>query len=323
MRASTPIALLLFIYFLFSTTFSSVQATELTYRLKWLFNASVAGDIYAEEMGYFEQAGLTVTIKEGGPGKNGIRELELGQADFAVASADQVILALEKGAEVVVLFQIFQVNPMQWIYRDTLPPITDLAQLKGKSIGVTFGGNDESIMNTLFAKGGIKRKDVTLEGARFDFTPFLTGEVQIWPVYRNSQGVILQKRLQAEGEDVRFLNPSAFGVNFVANSVVTSKKNFTTRPEIVHAFQSTLQKAWTEAMDPANLDKTVAAVAPRDKGNSEEIIRLQLIATEELVAAEQFGTIDKKGWLQTEKIMLQEGLIKKPVNIENWLIKHP
>ena len=74
-------------------------------------------------------------IKEGGVGINAIKELELGQADFGVASADQVIRALEKGSEVVVLFQIFQINPMQWIYRTTLPEITELSQLKGKSIG--------------------------------------------------------------------------------------------------------------------------------------------------------------------------------------------
>ncbi|MCG8617656.1 MAG: ABC transporter substrate-binding protein, partial [Desulfobacterales bacterium] len=64
---------------------------ELNYRLKWLFNTSVAGDIMAREAGFFEKAGLDVTVKEGGPEKNAIKELELGYADFGVASADQVI----------------------------------------------------------------------------------------------------------------------------------------------------------------------------------------------------------------------------------------
>lgn len=295
------------------------EARDYTYRLKWLFNASVAGDIYGVDKGYFTKAGLTVTVKEGGPGKNAIKELELGQADFGVASADQVIRALEKGAEVVVLFQIFQVNPMQWIYRKTLPEITSLSQLKGKSIGITYGGNDESIMNTLFAKGNITEDDVTIHSARFDFTPFLTGKVQVWPVYRNSQGVILKRRLQDEGEDVRFLNPADFDVNFVANSVITSKKMVETHPQIVEKFQAALIAAWTDAMDPANEENTIAAIAERDKGNNKEVIKLQLAATRELTAAKTFGAIDREAWIQTERIMLKEKQIKKPVDVQNWL----
>lgn len=300
---------------------TQADAKELTYRLKWLFNASVAGDIYAADKGYFSKAGLEVKVKEGGSGKDAIKELELGQADFGVASADQVIRALEKGAEVVVLFQIFQINPMQWIYRDTLPEITDLAQLKGKSIGITFGGNDESIMNTLFAKGGIQKNDVEIHSVRFDFTPFLTGKVQIWPVYRNSQGVILKDRLQAEGEGVRFFNPADFGVNFVANSVITSKTMIETHPDVVEKFQTALLAAWKDAMNPANQESTLAVIAARDTDNNDVIRRLQLIATRELVGVQNFGSIDTDAWIQTEQIMLKEHQIKKPVNIQNRLHK--
>lgn len=307
--------------FLVTLTAAKLPAKELTYRLKWLYNASVAGDMYAEEKGYFTKAGLSVTIKEGGPGKNAIKELELGQADFGVASADQVIIALEKGAQVVVLFQIFQTNPMQWIYRSTLPEITQIEQLKGKSIGITFGGNDESIMNTLFAMGGLTNKDVDIHSARFDFSPFLTKKVQIWPVYRNSQGVILQKRLQAEGELVRFFNPADFGVNFVANSVITSKKMMDQQPELVDAFRTALLSAWEDAMDKSNEQEAIRVIARRDKGNDTEMIKLQLDATRELVSSDQFGSIHSGDWIQTEKIMLKEGQISSPVGVEKWLYR--
>ena len=42
-------------------------AEQLTYRLKWLFNTSVVGDLYADAHGDFAAAGLDVTIKPGGP----------------------------------------------------------------------------------------------------------------------------------------------------------------------------------------------------------------------------------------------------------------
>ncbi len=294
-----------------------------SYRLKWLFNTSVAGDIYADQYDYFKKAGLDIRVKEGGPEKNAIKELELGQAHFGVASADQVIRALEKGADVVVIAQIFQINPMQWIYRTATADIKKLGDLKGKNIGVTFGGNDESILNTLLAKGKIKRNEIQLTSARFDFTPFLTEKVDIWPVYRNSQGVILEGKLAKANERVDFFNPADYGVNFVANSVVTSKKMIEKKPEVVQRFRKALLAAWTDAIDPANEEKAIAAIAERDKGNKKETIRMQLKSTRDLVAAEPFGSINIDNWKMTEEIMLREKQIKKPVHVDKVIYSQP
>src|SRR5210317_2641257 len=119
---------------------------EVNYRLKWLFNISVVGDIWADAHGNFERNGLKVTVKPGGPEKDAIKELEIGHAQFGVASADQVIRAVSKGSPIVVLAQLFQVNPLHWIYRPDKTPLKTPQDLKGKIIGITYGGNDETIM---------------------------------------------------------------------------------------------------------------------------------------------------------------------------------
>lgn len=300
------------------------KETQLNYRLKWLFNASVAGDIYANTKGYFQEAGLNVEVKEGSPEKNAINELELGYADFGVASADQVIRAIDKGADIVVIAQLFQVNPMQWIYRSDQPEIKSLKDLTGRKIGITFGGNDETIMKTLLAKGGITNDQVEIIGVRFDFTPFLKRKVEVWPVYRNSQGVILADKLAKEGEKVLFFNPADYGVNFVANSVITTRKMINERPKVAKRFLTALLKGWEAAMDSANQNEVLEAIKQLDKGTQGMIRKEQLIATKALIKplpATQIGTIDVFSWKQTETIMLKEKQIKKPVNIESYLIQ--
>ncbi len=295
---------------------------QLTYRLKWVFNASVAGDIMADAQGYFRQAGLDVKVKEGSPEKNAIKELELGYADFGVASADQVIRALDKGARVMVLAQIFQVNPMQWIYRSDRPEIKTLMDLKGRHIGITYGGNDELIMKAVLARAGLHINDVILSGVRFDFTPFLKKKVEIWPVYRNSQGVVLADKLSREGETVRFFNPAQFGISFVANSVVTSQKMVEERPLVAAAFMTALLKAWEAAMAPENEHLIVNEILKTDHINTEETIKKQIAATRDLVRPDSqapMGRIDVQAWQQTEDIMLKEKLIKQPVHIETKL----
>lgn len=323
MKKYTMIYLLLTACMLISLPAAHAEKDKLNYRLKWLFNASVAGDIWADVGGFFKDAGLSVNVKEGSPEKNAINELELGYADFGVASADQVIRALDKGADIVVIAQLFQVNPMQWIYRADQPEIKRLSDLKGRRIGITFGGNDETIMKTLFAKAGITKDDVIIFGVRFDFTPFFKKEVDVWPVYRNSQGVILKDRLAKENEQVYFFNPADYGVNFVANSVITSGDMLKESPAVVDLFLETLLKAWKAAMDLSNEAAVLKAIKQKEKGTDDKIRKKQLAATRPLIKSGpdvSIGTIDVESWKQTEEIMLREKQIKKAVHVEKRLI---
>ncbi len=296
---------------------------QLNYRLKWLFNASVVGDLYADARGFFKNEGLDVKVKPGGPERDAIRELELGHADFGVASADQVIRAVAKGAPVVVLAQFFQINPLQWIYRASKPPIKSLDDLKGRIIGITYGGNDETIMRTLLAKAKIKESEVKFFSVRYDYTPFFKGKTDIWPVYKNSQGPILTKKLEKAGEKAAFFDPAEFGVKFVANSLVTSKKMLTNNPDIVKKFTKALLNAWTKSLDPKNEENALKTLSMFDKDTPPEILKEQLKITRRLVKPKPdtiIGTIDVKAWQQTEKIMLEQKLISEPVHVEKVLM---
>ena len=322
-------ALLLLFTVLFCGTVPSDAATgqeNINYRLKWIINASVAGDIYAAEYGFFEKAGLNVNVKPGGPERDAIRELELGTAQFGVASADQVIRAVEKGASIVVVAQLFHTNPLQWIYRADELRVSSMDDLKGRQVGVTYGGNDETIMKALLAKAGMNESEISITSVRYDYTPFLRKQVDIWPVYQNTQGVYLGNKLADAGERTGFVNPSDFGVRFVANSVVTSQKMIEEQPELVEKFVTALLAAWVAALHPENLNKSIAAIAKHDKDSTAVTIQQQVEATRAMVKPTDdypIGKIDKEAWIQTEKIMLDQNLIKKAVNIEQRLRQLP
>ena len=83
------------------------------------------------------------------------------------------------------------------------------------------------------AEGGMTERDVKLFSVRYDYTPFYRHEVDLWPVYRNTQGIVIGRKMAENGEPVQFLIPSAFGVKFVANSVVTSRQMALERPDTV------------------------------------------------------------------------------------------
>jgi NitT/TauT family transport system substrate-binding protein len=299
------------------------QAQEkVVYRLKWLFNISVVGDLYAEHRGFFAAQGLDVEIKPGSPERDAIKELELGRAQFGVASADQVIRALEKGAPIVVIAQLFQKNPLQWLYRTADVTIRVPQDLKGRTIGITLGGNDETIMRALLTRYGIAQHDVDLYSVRYDYTPFYQRQVDLWPVYQNAEGIVIAGKLGQEGETVRFFNPDAFGIRFVANSIVTTRQMLQDQPETVAKFLAVLLRGWQEALDPANATLTLKTLQMFDKDTPLEILHKQLEATRKLMTPRPgtaLGTIDVAAWRQTERIMLEQRLIADPVGVENYL----
>ncbi len=320
------IALLLFFMAGWSTDNSAFAEEKVSYRLKWLFNASTVGDIYADVQGFFQKNGLDVTVKEGGPERDAIRELELGHAQFGTASADQVIRALSKGSPVVVLAQLFQVNPLQWIYRSSKFSINRISDLQGKIIGITYGGNDESIMRTLLAKGNINENSVKFFSVRYDFTPFYQRRVDVWPVYRNAQGPIIAKKLGENGEKADFFDPSAFGVKFVANSLVTSARMQEKHPETVRKFTLALLAAWEAALAPEYAEKALSILAQFDKDTPADMRNRQLELTRPMIkpsAEFRIGTIDREAWLQTEQIMLTQKLVPHTVSVEKVLMPLP
>lgn len=323
--------LLRFVYSMFLLLFmvtalpnSSRAGETVTYRLKWLRNMSTVGDIYAETHQLFSKHGLDVVIKPGGPEIDAIRELELGQAQFGVASADQVIRAVAKGAPVVVIAQLLQVNPLQWIYRPDRTDIRQLSDLVGKTIGVTFGKNDEIIMRTLLSGAHIRDSQVRLFSVRLDYTPFYSGIVDLWPVYINTQGVEIGNRLLAAGEPIAFFDPNAYGVRFVANSLITSRRMMTRDPDAVRRFRRALLSGWRQALDPANARKAIQAVQVYDVDTRMAVLEEQLVRTRQLVlphADTVLGAIDHQAWQQTEAIMLTHHQINRPVEIRKRLIE--
>ena len=300
-------------------TGSAQAAAKVTYRLKWLRNVSVVGALYAETHHLFKKAGLDVDVKAGGPERDAIRELELGYADFGAASADQVLRARAKGSPVVVIAQLFQINPLQWIYRPSDVQINKLSDLKGKVIGITYGGNDETIMRTLLAEAGISGSEVKLFSVRYDYTPFYRHKVQLWPVYRNAQGPIISAKLHKAGEKTSYFNPAQFGVKFVANSVITEARTLRERPELVRRFLSALFDGWQQALAYKNQAEAVKTLQKYDPDTPLPILEEQLKITRELVQPDPalaIGTIDDKGWEQTERIMLAQKQLPKKIDLK-------
>lgn len=288
---------------------------NIVYRLKWLLNSGAAGSLYANANGYFHAQGLSVSIRAGGVEKNAITEIEMGRAQFGVASGDQILKALEKGAPICVIAQLFQKSPICWMYYKKRNNIQSLLDLKGKTIGITFGNEDETIMKAILKKAGIHSNEVQFYSVRYDYTPFYTGKVDLWPVYRNSNGIVIQKKLESDNEEIVFFSPHDYGVQFVGNSIITTQKHANKHPELVCKFRNAIMKGWTEVLDQKNLAQAIDIIHSFDESTDRTLIEQQVKSSRDLMIPNNrpLGVINIEDWKQTEHFLRDQKIIEKSV----------
>jgi NitT/TauT family transport system substrate-binding protein len=80
--------------------------------LNWKPEPQFGGFYAAQFEGYYKANGLAVDIIEGGSGTPTIQMLLAGRVDYAIVSADEVVIAHARGGDdIVALFATYQTNP--------------------------------------------------------------------------------------------------------------------------------------------------------------------------------------------------------------------
>jgi NitT/TauT family transport system substrate-binding protein len=119
----------------------AAAADELTLQLKWVTQAQFAGYYVAKDKGFYEDAGLDVTIRAGGPDINPSQVIAAGGADVVVDWMPSALATREKGVPLVNIAQMFQRSGMQLTCRND-SGVTSTEDFPGHTLGVWFAGNE-------------------------------------------------------------------------------------------------------------------------------------------------------------------------------------
>lgn len=154
------------------TSGMAFAADEVTLQLKWVTQAQFAGYYVALEKGMYEEAGLDVIIKPGGPDVAPVQVLMGGGADVMVDWMPSALAAREQGAPVVNIAQPFKSSGMMLTcLKET--GIASPEDFPGNTLGVWFFGNEYpflSWMSTLGipTEGGDDGVEVLKQGFNVD-----------------------------------------------------------------------------------------------------------------------------------------------------------
>ncbi|MCO4317170.1 ABC transporter substrate-binding protein [Phyllobacterium sp. 21LDTY02-6] len=120
---------------------TAFAADKLTLQLKWVTQGQFAGYYVAKDKGFYEEAGLEVEIKPGGPDVAPPQVIAGGGADVVVDWMPSALATREKGLPLVNIAQPFKRSGMMLTCRKETG-ITKPEDFKGKTLGVWFGGNE-------------------------------------------------------------------------------------------------------------------------------------------------------------------------------------
>jgi NitT/TauT family transport system substrate-binding protein len=135
-------------------TLPAGAADKVTLQLKWITQAQFAGYYVAKDKGYYKDAGLDVTINAGGPDVAPPQVIAGGGADVVIDWMPSALAAREKGVPLVNIAQPFKKSGLELTCRaDT--GIKAPADLKGRTLGVWFSGNEYPFLSWM-AKLGYK-----------------------------------------------------------------------------------------------------------------------------------------------------------------------
>ena len=130
----------------------AARAEDVTLQLKWVTQAQFAGYYVAQDQGFYDDEGLDVTIKPGGPDVAPVQVLLGGGADVMVDWMPSALAAREAGAPVVNIAQPFKSSGMELTCRND-SGVTSTDEFKGQTLGVWFGGNEYPFLSWMSKLG--------------------------------------------------------------------------------------------------------------------------------------------------------------------------
>lgn len=119
----------------------SASAEDVTLQLKWVTQAQFAGYYVAKDKGFYEEEGLNVTIKPGGPDIAPEQVIASGQADVITTWMPAALAARERGVPLVNIAQPFKNGGLEFTCLKEMG-VETTADFPGKTLGVWFFGNE-------------------------------------------------------------------------------------------------------------------------------------------------------------------------------------
>jgi NitT/TauT family transport system substrate-binding protein len=235
---------------LFGSTAARAE-DAISFGLDWLAEAEYGGYYQALATGLYEQHGLKVTIRQGGPQVNQMQLMMAGRLHFNLGGG-RAIEFVQQNLPFVVIAAMFQRDPSVLIAHAGQGN-DSFAALTGKSIMI---GADTRAGWWRFLAGKYGYSDAQIRTYTFNLQPFLADRTLIQQGYLGSEPFAIE---QATHEKPVVLLLADAGYAGYANIVTTSTKLVSEKPDVPQRFINASVEGWYSYLygDPSPANKLI------------------------------------------------------------------
>lgn len=277
--------------------------------LNWVPTPESGGFFAASKQHFYEQAGLDVTIQPGGHHVSPLNLVTAGSAQFGIAQGmDQLLLAREHGLPVVALMLLYQTSPAAFMYRPALH-IKSFADFNGHAVYYNFAN--------VYWQYLVKRfnlTNVSTHSYTGNLAPFLSNPNAINQCFVTNEPFYVQQK----GIPVKTIMLASSGYNPGADILFTTETYLKAHPAIVRKMVQATEKGWyyyynhVPQMDRYLLTLNKLLNVP---GMTYEAVHQKPLMLGGEVATRGFGYMRPSQWQNIERLMVQYGILSKPVNV--------
>jgi NitT/TauT family transport system substrate-binding protein len=225
-------------------------------QIKWVPQAQFAGYFVALDKGYYSDENLDVQIIPGGPDIVSEQQVANGQAEFGVDWVASFLAFRDKGLPLTDVAQIYQSSGLMLISRKTAN-IQSPTDLKGKNVGVWYGGNEFEFLALMDKLGYDPDKDMNVIKQGFTMDPFLAGQMDAASAMTyNEYEVVLESGVNAS--DLNVIRYNDEGVGMLEDNLFTSEDMVANKPDLAQRFVRASLRGWKDAV--ANQSDAVGIV---------------------------------------------------------------
>ena len=201
----------------------------------WFAQPDQAGYWQAQQDKLGKEAGIEITVLQGGPKIQTIPQVASGQAEFGIGNADDVLLARLRGAPVRAVFAHLDHVPYTLVYHAD-PAVKSIADLQGRTFAVNLGNAYWEWTKKQYKLAGTREIPVSGDLSLFRNDPKMV---------QQGYSLFLPARMAAAGVQVQQITLASLGyrpydVLFTTDDMI--RKN----PALVKATIAAVQKGWAD-----------------------------------------------------------------------------
>ncbi len=250
-----PILLLITFCLFFLNTVTAQEEEKLKavkLQLIWKNQFQFAGYYVAKEKGFYQEAGLDVTILEYDFGMNVTEDVLSQKVEFGVGRSS-LILEKMQGKNIFLLAAIYQHSPFMLLAKKR-PDLQSVADLRGKKIMVTDDIVGMASLTAMLTSNGVTPSNYTSQQHSFNVVDLISGKTDAIAAYISNEPFQMEK----QGVPYTIFAPKDYGFDFYSDILFTSQKLFQKNPELVNNFYRASIRGWHYAF--ANIEETVELI---------------------------------------------------------------